>query len=126
MRMLSISKDAFDMFLYPSFTSGGSKDENQLEVAFRIRRKFRTIASSEELDLEITRDIRKRGGVPIANLKLNEPYAEIVLEEDEYNLLLERLLSHLPSFSNAVADDLYEFLMSFKKLEKISATKENV
>lgn len=112
--MLSVTKREFDDFLFPAFAIGSSKDEGDLEIAFRVRRRFRVIAKPEVMDPERVREIIKMGNTPVPSLKLEATEEELFLEEDEYRLIKDRVIAYIPRVSNAIADELYEFVQKVK------------
>lgn len=115
-RELSIKKDLYDKILFNSATIPPSKNEEQLDISIRLRRKLKAIATQEEI---------KEEGTSYLISKMNANQATIILEEDEFNLLRERVLFMLPSLSSRLDEEIKESLdlLDPKTARKIEAKR---
>ena len=110
MRYVEFKKEEFDDIIYPSFAKSSSKDESELETAVRLVRKFKTVATPEEISYERLTDARNNGGRLIPSLKLNYDSQLFELEEDEWKMIKDRVKNAIPTISNVIAEELFDLL----------------
>ena len=103
MRILKIEKHEFDDFLVPAIGQTSAKDLQELEVGLRVIRKLNSISTSEVLERQPT--VRM---VPLRKMTTHEAY--LLLEDDEYQLILDRVESYIPKVTLLAVEELYAFV----------------
>lgn len=127
MRTFDISKYEFDDLFFPAISSQGSDNEDELEVAMRVIRKLRhgDYTKLEQLSKERLDEAARFGRKLVPQRFLISDSTTFTFEEDEYNLIVKRLTRAIPTFSNAVAPELFDLLERVKKAPKeIPTTQE--
>lgn len=117
MRTVTITKAQFDDFVFSAIASGAAEDEAELEVAVRVFKKLnanslpRPFTDEEQLEIKQGRKLR-------AQRDLRDNICGFIFEEDEYNLVLKRLISYLRNIALVAAEEYYELLSSVKAAVK--------
>ncbi len=112
MRTIRVNEMEFDKIFWGSFAATGAKNESELEIALRVLKKLKGVS----LDKPLSKDEVAQGMIP--NRKLIDEEAEFIFEEDEYGLVKDKLVVHLPNISLILADVFYGLLTRFKEAEK--------
>lgn len=112
MRNVEVTKDEYNDFLYPAVGGSTAKSEQELETALRVMKKINApdVTTVLEVPADQLRAAEARGQRLLPTRKLSAPKMELILEEDEWKLVVERLKAYIPQVTLLGAEALYNFL----------------
>ena len=122
MRKVTLSKEHFDTFLFPTLARSNAKTDAEREIAIRVMRKVKEPALTNDKPLN-ARDLERRAeGEDVFEFKeLIEESAVFVFEEDECNFIKKRLKDAGTQIALLVLDDYTQMEDLFKNAEKYEA-----
>lgn len=121
MREATLTRQEFDDFVYPAFASQGAENEDELEIGVRIIKKFKAISEPEVISSEQMEEARRKKQKLVPALQMKYVDEQVTLEEDEWRLLVSRMVSWIPRISFAVAQEYQATLTKIKTAKVVSA-----
>lgn len=122
-RTISLTKYEFDSLFYPSIANGSAENETELEVALRVVRKITNDTQTvEEVITAERRAEAKRMGIKLVPQReaLNDPVI-FTFEEDEYRMIMDRMVKAIPRYTLAVAPQLHGLIKGIKEAKQDEA-----
>ena len=116
MRVIRVSRQEFDLIIWKAFGNVGAKSEAELETATRTVKKLKDASSEVPLTSE-----ERAQGFQVPGRSLSEEEIEFTFEEDEYNLVKNKLVEFLPNVALVLADVFHDLLVRFKDAESQEA-----
>ena len=120
MKKFNVSRNEFNRLLWNGFVSGAAKSESELDVALRVVRKLKTLS----IENTLTKEESEAGIIP--GRKLDGPDADVVLEEDEYNAVRDRLIAFIPNVQFVLIEDFHALLTKVKLAVEVKTSPKVV
>lgn len=120
MRKVPISKEAFDNFVFPIVATSSAKNEAEFETGIRLIQKLKDPSLTIEKPLTDAEGKARDAGTKVYPYRvLREDVAVFVLEEDEWQLMAERLKERRTTIPMLAMEDFKALLDTLKDPEKM-------
>lgn len=120
MRLVSVSGNEFQFFVWPVIVGSQAENASEFEVAVRFLRKLKKVSSEFVTD----KDDDDPNQLIVRSRKLNEYPTQFILEEDEHRLFLKRIKEGVKGVSIGLAEEYSLLLEKVKDAEEYTPPAE--